>query len=69
MKASQLAEKLLQNPDMEVMIMDGPNGNGFPRTINFGPIIHIINEGDEFVTDDCEGKVGTKVLLIGYGSY
>ena len=69
MKASRLAEILMQNPDMDVMILDGSNGGGFPRTLNLGPIIHTINEGDEFVTDDNEGKVGTKVLLIGYGCY
>lgn len=69
MKASRLAEMLMQNPDMDVMILDEPKGFGFPRTLNFGPIIRTINEADEFVTDDNEGKVGTKVILIGYGCY
>ena len=56
--------------DMEVMILDEPNGNyGSPRIINFGPVMYKIQNVDAGDCCDCEGKVGQEVILIGFGSY
>jgi hypothetical protein len=69
LKAKDLAARLLQNPEMEIMVLDGSNGGGVPRTINFGPVVSKVNKSDEYETADCEGKVGQSVLIIGFGSY
>jgi hypothetical protein len=37
MKAHELAKTLLAGPDKDIMILDGFNGGGIPRTINLGP--------------------------------
>ena len=69
MKAKDLAKRLMENPEMEVMILDGFNGGGFPRTLNLGPSTKKISEADAFVTDDCEDKIDKEVLVIGFGCY
>ncbi len=55
--------------DKELMILDGHNGGGEPRTINMGPIYHKIIKAEADGGADCEGRVGEKVALIGYGCY
>lgn len=57
------------NPETEIMVLDGFNGSGAPRRINFGPISHKITTDDENESDDCEGKVDTTIALIGFGCY
>lgn len=55
--------------DTKIMIRDGFNGGGVPRDINSGPCVHTITESDADETADCEGRVGEKVIVIGFGSY
>ncbi len=70
MKAKDLAARLMKNPDMEIMILDGFNGGGEPRTINSGPKKHKITQENINEGADCEDfLVGKEVLVMGYGSY
>lgn len=71
MTVGQLRKRLETFPDdMEVMILDGFNGGGYPRTINFGPNNYrTITESDANECGDCEGRVGERIVLMGYGFY
>lgn len=69
MKAHEFARRLLSGPDQELMVLDGFNGGGFPREINFGPVPRTISQEGEDECGDCEGMVGEEVLVIGYGCY
>jgi len=70
MTAAQLISRLSQvPPDTEVMILDGFNGGGDPREINFGPVTRKITYANAADTADCEGKIGKTVVLMGYGCY
>jgi hypothetical protein len=67
----QLKELLSKyDDDTEVMILDGFNGGGNPRSINSGPREYKITQEDIDEMGDCEHKeVGETVVLLGYGSY
>ena len=66
----ELTEKLSKFPsDMEVMILDGFNAGGKPRIINVGPRIRELDEEDVESNADCEGRIGDKVIVMGYGCY
>jgi hypothetical protein len=68
--ARELIERLKNvDPDTEVMVLDGSNGGGLPRTLNFGPVSQEIFNAHADMTADCEDHVGEVVLLIGYGCY
>jgi len=71
MSVKQLIEHLSKFDDnVEVMILDGFNGQGNKRTINFTPSnLQIITPEDEETGSDCNDKVGNKVVLLGYGCY
>ena len=71
MKVKELIEKLSKpNQDAQIMILDGSNGGGVPRTINLGPNIATINKYVQLECYDCEDlKIGTEVYVIGYGCY
>lgn len=74
MLVSQLIERLekLQQEtggDLEVMILDGINGGGYPRTINSGPRLHQVTQEDADECADCEDLVGEPVIEMGYGCY
>lgn len=70
MTKQELLRRLDKFPnDVEVMILDGFNGGGVPRTINLGPSDHIITETDADEACDCEDRVGEKVVVLGYGFY
>ena len=71
MKISELIAHLqtFDTPDMDIMILDGFNGGGYPREINYGPKQINIIETDAYATDDCEDKIGETVVIIGYGCY
>lgn len=69
MTAHELANKLLEGLDTELMVLDGFNGGGFPREVNLGPAFRTITEEDAEESGDCEGLVGTEVMVIGYGCY
>jgi hypothetical protein len=69
MKASILIELLQKLPaDRDVMILDGWNGGGEPRTINFQTNRRITKENAANGAD-CENRVGEVVTVFGYGSY
>jgi hypothetical protein len=51
------------------MILDGFNGGGFPRDVNFGPMKHRIGAMDAKACGDCEDKLGVDVVVMGYGCY
>lgn len=70
MTVQELITYLSQHPpEMPVMILEGFNGNGVPRTINVGPKTVLVTQADENDTSDCEGLVGQTVCALGYGSY
>jgi len=55
--------------DTQVMILDGFNGGGRPRKINFGPSVQVITSADARECADCEDLVGKKCIILGFGSY
>jgi hypothetical protein len=65
MKAHELARSLLKGRDYDVMIWDGD----VPRELNLGPCLERIKPDHAEETDDCMGKIGKRVILIGYGDY
>lgn len=70
MTVKELIEALQgYNENREVMIIDGFNGKGVPRTINYGPSPLVIQHIDADDTADCECRVGESVLVIGFGCY
>lgn len=77
MKISELVAKLSKyNPDMEVVILDGFNGGGQPRTINLGPCEwddETLEEMAEMDVEpdysDIDSKPGTPIVIMGYGCY
>jgi hypothetical protein len=77
MKISELIAELREfDPDMEVVILDGFNGGGQPRTINFGPAEWDAEILEEMAGIDCEldysdidSQPGTSIVVMGYGCY
>lgn len=58
------------NPEMEIMILDGFNGGGYPRHINTGIGTQLISQDDVDECADCEDVgAGTEVYTMGYGCY
>lgn len=69
MTKAELFKRLADVPDdQELMILDGFNAGGFPREINVYHE-HTVTEKDAEECGDCEELVGTKVFVLGYGSY
>lgn len=70
MLVKELIERLGKMPqDIEVMILDGFNGGGAPRTINVSPRLLVVEQEDAEDNYDCEDIVGQTVCAMGYGSY
>lgn len=70
MTKSELIKRLNEIPDNpDIMILDGFNGGGVPRTLNLGPAEHKISFGNGDETVDCENRVGETVIVIGFGCY
>jgi hypothetical protein len=70
MNVGQLIKKLEAfDPEKEVMILDGFNGGGTPRTINLGPNLREVTKQDADEASDCEDLVGQTVVRMGYGFY
>ncbi len=71
MTIRELKERINEFDDsLEIMILDGFNGQGKKRTLNFGPKSSSINKKDyEEGGADSQNKFGNKVVLIGYGCY
>lgn len=59
----------LKNQDMEVMILDGNNGGGVPRSLNLGPTHRFITEANHKESADCENRMGEPIIVLGFGSY
>ena len=73
MKLSELIARLEtlrgENGDLEVVILDGFNAGGEPRTINVGPSVWSLdNKNLTLDTDDIGTKSGN-IVVMGYGSY
>jgi hypothetical protein len=66
-----LLNKIEGNP--EIAILDGFNGSGVPRTINFGPLlfsgIPAFSGDDQADYADINSAPGTPIILMGYGCY
>lgn len=70
MLVKDLIKKLsLLQQDLPVMILDGFNGSGYPRDINYGPVERLVSLEDGADNCDCEELAGQKVYVIGYGCY
>jgi hypothetical protein len=70
MSNAELIERLKEYPaNQEVMLLDGFNGGGTPRTLNMGPSERVISPRNTHDTSDCEGMEGQVVIVLGYGSY
>jgi hypothetical protein len=71
MNVKELIEHLSKfNKNAEVMILDGFNGQGNKRTINWTPSsLRAITKIDAKESGDCEDKIGKKVVMIGFGCY
>lgn len=71
MKVKELINRLEQeDPEREIMILDGFNGGGYPRTINLPPVRHIISNKEWGHCADCEDiGPGVAVVVMGYGCY
>lgn len=77
MKVKELIKRLASyDPEMEVAILDGFNGGGQPRKINFGPIEWNAEDleemkdfGDSPDYSDLDVKPGTPIVIMGYGCY
>lgn len=66
----ELINELSKLPyDREVMILDGFNGGGNPRTINLGPSKDKIRKRHALEAADCHDRVGEKIVVMGYGFY
>lgn len=67
MTVGELIERLGKfSPNKRVMILDGFNGGGEPRTINLGPTLETVEDNGDY---DCEGLNGEKIVVMGYGCY
>lgn len=77
MKVRDLIAKLEKlDPDLEIAILDGFNGGGEPRTINFGPThwnkdrlaeMKKFNIPPDY--SDLDVEDGTEIVVMGYGCY
>jgi len=70
MKVKELIARLAkQDPEKEVMILDGNNGGGVVREINLGPTEHKVTVEDITESADAEDLGGETVIVLGYGNY
>ena len=77
MKVKELVAALSAfDPEMEIAILDGFNGGGQPRTINYGPAVfdeETLAEMREFDMtpdySDLSSAPGTPIVVMGYGCY
>jgi hypothetical protein len=70
MNVAALITRLSELPPFaEVMILDGENGGGTPRTLNVTPHLREVTDADAFEASDCEDLVGKRVVVLGYGCY
>lgn len=73
MKNKELIEFLMkQDPELEVAILDGFNGDGHPRSLNFKTVFDGTAkfEGDSHADySDLDTEEGKPILLLGFGCY
>ena len=77
MKISELIAQLQElDPETEVAILDGFNGGGQPRTVNFGPVLWDAEALEEMRAlamtpdyADLTSPAGTPIVVMGYGCY
>ena len=74
MKVKELIKRLSEfNPEMEVAVLDGSNGGGYPREINYGPIEYRGKpdfKGDTNADyEDLETSEGQSIVQMGFGFY
>lgn len=74
MKVKDLIARLQKlDSELEVAILDGFNGDGQPRTINFGPIVDngiAVYDGDARADyGDLDTLPGNDIVIMGYGCY
>ena len=74
MKVKELIERLRKlDGDIEVAILDGFNGAGRSRTINFGPLVFSGQpnfKGDEWADySDLDTPETHPIVIMGYGCY
>ncbi len=77
MKIRELIEDLMRyDPELEVAVLDGFNGGGQPRALNFGPSLwddEQLQEMKEFDVapdySDLSTPEGKSIVVIGYGCY
>ena len=70
----ELRAALAEFPDaLPVMILDGRNGGGMARAINFGPLIPVqydnLDEGRHEYEGNPDDDFGPTIVLMGYGRY
>lgn len=71
-----IAELSSLDPDMEIAVLDGFNGGGQPRALNFGPTVwdketleEMADLDDSPDYSDLSVKEGTEIVVMGYGCY
>jgi len=71
MSVKELIQQLQKfNLELEIMVLDGSNAGGYPRTINTGPRTQYIELKDIEDCGDCEEfAIGEQIIAIGYGCY
>lgn len=73
MKNKDLIEFLMKHdPEIEITILDGFNGGGCPRSINFNTKFEGVAafDGDEMADySDLDTKEGNPIIVLGYGCY
>ena len=77
MKVKDLINELsVLDPEMEVAVLDGFNGGGQPRAINYGPQVWDTETLEEMADlddspdySDLSVKEGTEIVVMGYGCY
>lgn len=70
MKVRDLIEKLQQEDQgMEVAVLVGLNGHGFPKELNYGPVLRQVKNDDLPNSFEYEDDVGKLLVVVGYGNF
>ncbi len=74
MKVAELIARLqTMDAEIDIAILDGENGGGFLRRINFGPHRHVRAILQQDQIDNCADfehlPLGTPIYYMGFGCY
>jgi len=74
MKVKDLIARLQEmDPDVDIAILDGTNGDGNLRRINYGPHKNLQATLQPHMIEDCSDfehmDIGTKIYYMGFGCY